>query len=268
MLYCKSPIFQGVEALSCVGDRSFENHLHSGYVIWLNSEGGERFAVDGSSEVLQQGCVSIIEPGVIHSNFPVNAQKRHLRSLYVEESFFVELAHKLQCSASDCYLLGGTFKDQIIWKEFIRLHEMILSGCGAMPVETELIEVFSSLLRKRSNLKVLDPTMRCDVRLQRVKEYLHDNIASSIQLDDLAAVAGCSSWHLIRLFRENMQMTPHAYLVQMRLEYARQLISKGVALADSAFSSGFSDQSHLTRKFSIRYGVTPRTYQKQIIAHF
>ena len=60
-------------------------------------------------------------------------------------------------------------------------------------------------------------------------------------------------------------MSPHAYLIQLRLEKARQLISKGKSIADAALLAGFSDQSHLTRSFKKRYGLTPGRYGSQKI---
>ncbi|MNW13279.1 Virulence regulon transcriptional activator VirF [compost metagenome] len=55
-------------------------------------------------------------------------------------------------------------------------------------------------------------------------------------------------------------MTPHAYQIQRRLLLARQLIRRGMTLADAAAASGFADQSHMTRLFVRTYGVSPRRY--------
>ena len=65
---------------------------------------------------------------------------------------------------------------------------------------------------------------------------------------------------LIRLFRKHKNMSPHAFLIQIRLEHGR-LIEKGADITITALASGFSDQSHLTRKFKARYGITPHAYK-------
>lgn len=87
--------------------------------------------------------------------------------------------------------------------------------------------------------------------------------SEDISLDNLAEIAMCTSYHLIRLFRNKVGMSPHAYLVQLRLEKARELIDRGQSIADAALLAGFSDQSHLTRKFKKRYGLTPGLYGSQ-----
>jgi AraC-like DNA-binding protein len=56
-------------------------------------------------------------------------------------------------------------------------------------------------------------------------------------------------------------MAPHAYLNQIRLERARQLLSAGEPSAQVAAATGFVDQSHLTRRFKGAFGVTPGQYR-------
>ena len=69
-LIYRSATLPGLEALSCRTDFSFGAHIHSGAVLWLNSASGEHFSVKGRSEILQPGCVSLIEAGV-DVDFPV-----------------------------------------------------------------------------------------------------------------------------------------------------------------------------------------------------
>jgi AraC-like DNA-binding protein len=64
-------------------------------------------------------------------------------------------------------------------------------------------------------------------------------------------------------FENKKECLPHAYLVQLRLEHAGMMLDKRESIADAALSSGFSDQSHLTRKFKLRFGVTPGVDEKQ-----
>ena len=87
----------------------------------------------------------------------------------------------------------------------------------------------------------------------------HDPTAP-LTLADLATAGGVSRYQLVRGFMRDLGMTPHAYLVQRRISFARRLIRDGMALAEAAAASGFADQSHMTRTFTSRYGVTPRAF--------
>ena len=55
-------------------------------------------------------------------------------------------------------------------------------------------------------------------------------------------------------------LTPHAYVMQRRLDMARSLIRQGATLADAAVEAGFADQSHMHRVFVARHGFTPGAY--------
>ncbi len=80
-------------------------------------------------------------------------------------------------------------------------------------------------------------------------------------LNDLAAEAGLSLFHFIRAFHRRPGLTPHEYVVNVRIKHARQLLASGLPVARVAFQTGFADQSHLTRRFRASVGVTPGRYR-------
>jgi AraC family transcriptional regulator len=95
------------------------------------------------------------------------------------------------------------------------------------------------------------------LRLQRVRNYLAANCHLDIDNEALARMASYSPWHFIRAFRAAYQETPHAYLVRMRLERARRLLSASpLAIAEIALASGFENRCAFSRLFRERFGVT------------
>jgi AraC family transcriptional regulator len=91
--------------------------------------------------------------------------------------------------------------------------------------------------------------------------FMHQNYASELSLGDIAAAAHLSPFHLARLFKQSLGVSPHQYLIQLRVNSARWLLSAGSgerSLAELANAVGFADQSHLTRHFKRVLGVTPR----------
>jgi len=95
------------------------------------------------------------------------------------------------------------------------------------------------------------------LRLQRVRNYLASNCHLDIDNESLARMASYSPWHFIRAFRAAYQETPHAYLVRMRLERARRLLSQSpLAIAEIALASGFENRCAFSRLFRERFGVT------------
>ncbi len=90
--------------------------------------------------------------------------------------------------------------------------------------------------------------------------FIQANYAREVKLEDVAAAVHLSPFHLARLFKQVSGQSPHQYLVQVRVNAARSLLSAGSgqrSLAEVAAAVGFSDQSHLTRQFKRHFGVTP-----------
>ncbi|VVS91466.1 helix-turn-helix domain-containing protein [Desulfoluna spongiiphila] len=255
---------RGLKVLSCTDPFEFRPHIHDRYVVWLNTAGGEHYSLGGTSDILAPGSISVIEPGTVHANRPCTETARHLRSFYVDAGFFKRIGEQIGVSRSgDLGVRGEPLNDKPLWTELARLHEMMLGDTPDLELSTRVTRVFGDLLTRHARLGTLP---RCpgpgDIRIDRVLAFLHDGLAEPVSLETLAELAGCTPYHLIRLFKESRGMTPHAYLMQLRLEHARRMLEKGAPIADSALASGFSDQSHLTRAFRARYGLPPGAYQK------
>ena len=94
--------------------------------------------------------------------------------------------------------------------------------------------------------------------------FMHENYAHDLSLNDLAAAVHLSPFHVARLFKHTLGVSPHQYLIQVRVNSARSLLSAGSgerSLAEVASAVGFADQSHLTRHFKRIMGVTPKQFR-------
>jgi AraC-like DNA-binding protein len=75
--------------------------------------------------------------------------------------------------------------------------------------------------------------------------------------EELEKVTGLDRFALARHFRAATGTSPHRYQVGRRLAQAQKMIADGMALSEAAAATGFADQSHFTRHFSARFGLTP-----------
>jgi AraC-like DNA-binding protein len=96
--------------------------------------------------------------------------------------------------------------------------------------------------------------------LDRVHDLINDDLTADLTLEALSLAAGLSRFQLHRGFFKRFGLAPHAYILQQRVAEARRLIKAGVSLAEAAASSGFCDQSHLSRVFAKQVGVSPGQY--------
>lgn len=98
--------------------------------------------------------------------------------------------------------------------------------------------------------------------LQRVRDYIEAHLTENIELKALAGITGLSRWYFARAFKQSVGVPPHHYLMQRRLERAQKLLAESdLSVAQIALQSGFSDQSHFSRRFRLFFGVTPRAFR-------
>ena len=98
--------------------------------------------------------------------------------------------------------------------------------------------------------------------MRRVREHVDAHLGESMDLAELAAIAGLSVFHFARQFKQSAGVTPHHYLVQRRIERAQDMLARtDLALSEIAVAAGFSDQSHLARHFRQMLGTTPREFR-------
>jgi AraC family transcriptional regulator len=97
-------------------------------------------------------------------------------------------------------------------------------------------------------------------RLKQVLDYIHDNLGQSLSLAELAGIANLSSSRFTRVFRQEMGVSPHQYILQARIERAKHLLQskRNLSIGNIAYQVGFADQSHFTRHFKRIVGVTPK----------
>ena len=102
-----------------------------------------------------------------------------------------------------------------------------------------------------------------DPKLKRAAEFIADNYQRSLKLEEICSTAGVSVSGLIRSFRRQYGMTPHAYLTNRRVQFAREQLRRGVPIAEVALAAGFADQAHLQRAFKQLLAATPGHYRGQ-----
>jgi AraC family transcriptional regulator len=93
--------------------------------------------------------------------------------------------------------------------------------------------------------------------LRQLRDYVIAHVDESIDVEALANIAGQSPFHFSRVFARAVGMTPHRYVVHLRLQRAIELVRDGRSgLAEIAVRTGFADQSHLSRWVRRVHGVS------------
>lgn len=106
------------------------------------------------------------------------------------------------------------------------------------------------------------------IQKERALEFIREHLAEKIELADLAAVAGVSRFHFLRIFKNTFDVTPHKFVQNERLEAARRLLQDtSMPLAQIATATGFSSQSHLCDAMRQATGSTPGQWRRTVPCH-
>jgi AraC-like DNA-binding protein len=97
--------------------------------------------------------------------------------------------------------------------------------------------------------------------LTQLSRYIDQHATEDVSLETLCAFSGFSEGHLIRSFKQAFGFTPHAYLVNRRVQLGQSQLKKGTPIAEAALNAGFSDQPHFQRAFKRRVAATPNQYR-------
>jgi len=97
---------------------------------------------------------------------------------------------------------------------------------------------------------------------RRAKEYVDANLDGDMSVMLLARACGLSTKHFSRAFRQSTGLAPHQWLLQRRIDKAKQLLRGALSLADVALTCGFADQSHFTRVFTRAVGLSPGQWRR------
>jgi AraC-like DNA-binding protein len=101
--------------------------------------------------------------------------------------------------------------------------------------------------------------------MRRMRDYIDAHLSDSIELVELAEIAGLSIFHFARQFKHSEGVTPHHYLVSRRVERAKELLAEtSHSLSEIAFAVGFADQSHLARHFRQIVRMTPGEFRRSL----
>jgi AraC-like DNA-binding protein len=130
------------------------------------------------------------------------------------------------------------------------------------PPAIDWTQWLSGLVAASSMSKVPDTRER----LERARSFMHERFAEAIDLDVLARQAFFSRYHFLRAFRREFGTTPHQYLVQRRLEAAKELLlSTDKSVTEVCFDVGYGSIGSFSTLFQRHVGVSPLRFRSRIV---
>ncbi|HKE93209.1 MAG TPA: AraC family transcriptional regulator [Povalibacter sp.] len=251
----------GVDPMTATSSRSFPRHVHDQYGIGLIDRGGHASWSGRGQVEAGPGDFICVNPGEVHDGHPAGRQDRSWRILYFDPVVIQEACADVRDGAHlQLEFAEPVFQDLQLRPLFNAAfsHTQPAGIVPEMICETDVLYLLAGLGRHCTSTLVRRRSATACIR--RARQRIDDAPEMPLTLVQLAREAGLSRYQLLRSFSREVGLTPHAYIVQQRLSYARRLIVAGKRLSDVATAAGFFDQSHLNRCFRRQFGVTPASY--------
>jgi AraC-like DNA-binding protein len=241
-------------------------HTHDALVIAITEQGGSIVKSRGELQDATPTTLFVFNPEEPHGGWMGRSERWRYRSLYLMKPALDRLAGELGI-AEVPYFTRNTYCDPDLIESFMVMHHALEEGRDVFQERELLVRGFGELFRRHGSGRGRVLAGRRDwATFHRVRERMRADHAQELRLEDLAVGVGMTSFQLIGLFKSCIGMTPHAYLVQIRLGMACRRLRQSRAIADVATSVGFYDQSALNRHFKRSYGITPLQFARAAAA--
>ncbi len=251
----------GVEAVAASSGHVFARHTHEQFGIGLIHQGAQKSLSGRGMVEAGAGDMITVNPGEVHDGIPIGDAGRSWRMLYFDPVVIGDAMEDIsQGRTRVAEFTAPAFHDVRTSRHFQALFSAITApgrDHGEMLGEECTLSLLADVMHERDGQR---HGGHVPSGIARAQSLIDDDPTLPVTLSDLAQVADLSRFQVVRGFTKSFGLTPHAYLVQRRIDLTRRLIAGGMALAEAAAEGGFADQSHMTRIFVRKYGISPGAY--------
>ncbi|HAL66434.1 MAG TPA: AraC family transcriptional regulator [Pseudomonas sp.] len=259
----RDPRLPQVESRRACNSRAcYKPHSHPTFSIGAVDAGSSLFTGAGcGTERLTPGTLVAVPAHRVHACNPEADQPWSYQMVHVDASWLAELRTEsgLPCGAPE--QPARVSRDAEAYRRFCQLNAVLFSEVAPVHKEAELIAFLCDMDLDTFSPLAAAPVLQAPA-LQGLLADLRDQDPARLTVESLAREAGLGRYQLIRAFRAATGLTPHAYVLNARINQSRRLLRQGHRLVQVAHDLGFADQSHFQRVFKAHVGITPGLYLK------
>lgn len=241
------------------------DHFHEELEITLMQGSNWNFDYRGEKFTVPPFSFTLTQPGEAHKASLESHFNCRFYGLRVKTDLLQQLTPEIKGNYQGLpFFSTPVASDKELSQLLIRFHILVNNSKESiLKQQSLLLKIVEKLiLRYTQNSPTLKNIGNENQPIQRVKDYLNDNYAKNISLEELARIANLSQFYLNRAFRKQIGIPPHKYQTQIRIQKAKTLLNN-LPISQVAIKTGFSSQSHFGWHFKKIMGVTPKQYVKE-----
>lgn len=263
-LYSQQNALQGIEITSVWrSSHAFPKHRHEDKYTLILVEEGSSYCVgpEQGETVITPEKVALINPGQVHSGVPTPSSCLSYWTISISlEAMEMALCESIHTPGELPEFQKILVVDPVLKHHLGKLATAMVTPAGRMEQDAALCELMEHLVSHHSS-------RRCDFQecydshlVCLAKEFLSEDLSRKMTLEEVADAVGLSRYHFLRVFKREAGVPPHVFRTQRRLDIAQTLLRRGMPLSQVALETGFTDQSHFTKRFKQFTGTTPKQY--------
>lgn len=246
---------------ACHSRACYKAHSHPTFSMGAVDAGFSLFTGAGrATERLTPGTLVMVPARRVHACNPEPGQAWSYQMLHVDAGWLTHLRQESGLRGARPGEPARISRAPALYRQFCALNALLFSTASHGEKEAALIAFMGDQDFCVHPTLEAEPALGASM-LSGLVERIEAADLARLSLDLLARESELGRYQLIRAFRAATGLTPHAYLLNARVNRGRQLLNQGQALAEVAYQLGFADQSHFQRVFKAHVGVTPGQYR-------
>jgi len=250
--------------------RHYRPHRHTTLSIGAITEGTVSFSSDGAAFRLIPGTLIVINPEILHACNPVENEARSYYMLYLDTAWCQGVQAAIFGTEEPFLALSETLIDhRDLYTEYLNVCETLLDPHASNLAREEKLQTFVERLFVfycTPSLSSSTASLPDKTRVETARAFMCEHLSSDLTIARIAEISGISPAHFARSFKAATGLSPHRYLLNLRIERARELLATDMPIARIALEVGFTDQSHLNRVFTPIVACTPGEYRRGLIS--
>lgn len=257
----KNKTLPNVELLSATyTDFQFSKHWHDELAIGVIERGAEGLLYQGENLVVPENKIVAINPGEIHTGSAAATHGWQYRMFYFDLATIAKQFEFINLTV-DPVVNQSIIDNPTLFNELLVLHQSLENSSFELTKESLMALVFEKLFTNYGTVKTIDNTNHVDKNSAYLaRDFMVTHWNENLSLTTLERVCDCSKFQLIRSFKAVFGITPHQFLLIIKANKSKQLLSQGLSCVDTSLACGFYDQSHFNRNFKRAFGITPSKY--------
>ncbi|MFB9868244.1 helix-turn-helix domain-containing protein [Vreelandella sulfidaeris] len=242
-------------------------HSHSQWSLGAVTAGKSTFFYREDTYQISAGDLVMMNPDWVHACNPVENQPWAYLMLYIDVDWLSKLRYQLGLLNEPYWqdIATAVITQPDLYTKYCDMTACLLEEKRDISEKQAALSEYLSLIMKRLSKEATTVPPYVPEVLEDVAAYIRANSANELPLECLCKRSGYSAGYLIRAFKLHFGLTPHAYLVNQRIQIGQKALKQGQPIVEAALVAGFNDQPHFQRTFKRLVAATPNQYRYPLL---